>query len=429
MPKNRLNLLTDAKIRNLKPQGNDNFINDGGGLYLRARLANGSREWVFRYTSPLTLKRSKKGLGQYPDVSLTQARQIASDMRVHVDKGQDPRVEHHRQVKEDAKRHVSEQERERQTINYVFSLWKKQELQNRKDEGAEVERAFEKDVFPLIGTRPIREVTKQDIMDVLHKPLNRKVRRMANRLLSDLKQFFGFAVDEEFIEHDPTFRLKKERVGGIQKSRSRYLSADDLATLAQQLPKSKLETIYQNAFWLLLATCCRVDELARAKWADIDWKEKTWTIPAEHAKNGTKHTVYLSDFSIQHFRALEEKKYNAWVFPNRTGEGCIHRQTISKQMFDRQCEEKKRIKGRTAKASSSLLLKSGRWKVHDLRRTAATLMQDLNVMPHIIKKCMNHKTEDRMMETYQRADLIEKQKEAFSLLGAHLSAAYQRVSP
>ena len=251
----------------------------------------------------------------------------------------------------------------------------------------------------------------------MDRPLGRKSKRMANRLLSDLKQFIGYAQDEELIENDPTHRMFKSRVGGIEKSRERTLSAEERTILAQKLPDSGLTANYQQAIWLMLATGCRVDEISRAEWSHVDFTNGTLTIPVAHAKNKTLHTVYLSAFALQHLRALEKERYSNWLFPNRTSTGLIHRQTISKQIADRQ--RAKSVKGRT-KQQNSLILGGPRWTPHDLRRTAATIMQELGIMPHIVKKCMNQKIEDRIIETYQRADLSDMQKQAFDKLGDHL---------
>lgn len=175
----------------------------------------------------------------------------------------------------------------------------------------------------------------------------------------------------------------------------------------------------------MLTTGCRVDEISRAEWSHIDYNAGTLTIPVEHAKNKNQHKIYLSYFSLQQLRLLEKQKNSQWLFPNRTGTGPLHRQTISKQIADRQ--RSKKIKGRT-KQHDSLTLIGPRWTAHDLRRTAATLMQELGIMPYIIKKCMNQKIEDRIMETYQRADLADMQKEAFDILGNHLSEYFTNIN-
>lgn len=417
MPKAEMHLLSNAKVKAFPPMNKDYTISDGGGLYLFVR-AYDRKEWFFRFTSPLTGQRRKQSLGRYPDVSLQQARKIAASHRATLDQNQDPLFETEKKRRKQEKEHKTQKQNERHSVEAVFRMWKQADLQNRKDLGIDTERAFVKDVFPIVGRKPISEVDRQDIRDILDRPLSRKSKRMANRLLSDLKQFMGYAQDEELTKDDPTRRMFKSRVGGIEKPRERVLLPEERTMLMQKLPASGLPANYQRAIWLMLATGCRVDEISRAEWSHIDFNDGTLTIPTEHSKNKNQHKIYLSDFALEQLRALEEEKHSDWLFPNRTSSGPIHRQTISKQITDRQ--RGKKIKGRTQQCNSLILL-GPRWTAHDLRRTAATIMQELGVMPHIVKKCMNQKIEDRIMETYQRAALADMQKQAFDKLGMYLS--------
>lgn len=417
MPKAKLHLLSDLQLQRLAASDIDQMYSDGGGLYLFVRHY-GAKEWIFRFTSPITQQRRKQSLGTYPDTNLKKARILASEKRAFLSNNLDPLIEAEKEILVRNKEFRERQQLEKNTVKAVFQSWKKAELQNRKDKGEEIERAFEKDVFPVIGQTPIREVTREDIKGILEKPLRRKVKRMANRLLSDLKQFFGYADDEELISLDPTRRLIKERVGGKEKSRQRYLDKSELQKLAQLLPISGLKQEYQSLIWILLATGCRVNEILQAKWEHIDWEKHLLHIPAEHSKNTFKHEVYLSKFALQHFLALKKKSITDWIVPNRSGDGAITRQVLTKQITCRQ--EKPSEKNRVSN-SQALVLPKGRWVIHDLRRTAGTLMQDSGILPYIIKKCLNQKTEDKIIETYQRAELISQQQQAFEKLGSFLS--------
>lgn len=417
MPKITLHLLSAQQVERLQSISKDQMYNDGGGLYLFVRKY-GTKEWILRYTSPLTNQRRKQSLGSYPDTSLKEARRISSLKREILAKGNDPIVETERFIKAEAKELAEKVDRQRSTTQAVFCEWKKAELQNRNDKGIEIERAFTKDVFPVIGKKPVDEVTRTDIKIILDRLIKRKAKRMANRLLSDLKQFFGYLDDEELITKDPTRRLIKDRTGGKEKSRTRFLSEEEIKSLYPKLQQSGIKSEYLHAIWLLLATGCRVNEILRAKWEHVDFKAKLLQIPVEHSKNKTKHTVYLSDFALTHLLAIYKTKTTDWLIPNRTGNGPITRQVLTKQLTDRQ--QSKKLKGRSGNIDG-LAMPGGRWVIHDLRRTAGTIMQENGIMPHIIKKCLNQKTEDKIIETYQRADLQQQQKDAFNKLGEYLA--------
>ncbi len=419
LTKTAIHLLTEYVVKNATCNNKELLINDGGGLYLLCR-PHGSKDWIFRYSSSITGTRRKQTIGSYPDTSLKDARRLAANKRQMLDNGKDPIVEYDREVEYQQKLLAEEQSRNAKTINAVFYDWKADDLKNLSDKGNAIERAFIKDVFPLHGKTAISLVTRRDIKDILDRPLKRGSNRMANQLLSYLKQFFAYADEEEITTNDPTRRLKKEKIGGRELPKERHLSKKEIKLLAERLKASDVGLAYQHAAWALLATGCRVNELARAEISDIDLHEWTFKIPGRNAKNRKMHTIYLSDFAIFHFKALIKlSPSDKLLFPSEKGEGPIDRLTITKQFTDRQPKEKK-IKGRVN--NTMLELSGGHWTSHDLRRTAATLMQELGVEPHVIKKCLNQKPRDRIEMTYQRADLIGKQKEAFKLLGNVLSA-------
>lgn len=422
VPKNKLHLLSSLYIERLCSPANEQMHNDGGGLYLRVR-PNGTKEWVFRYTSPITRQRHKQTIGSFKDINLKQARVLASNKRSLLDSGLDPLIEADKQLQQEGKELAERKRQQGNTVRNVFQAWKQNELQNRKDKGCEINRAFEKDVFPLIGDMPINEVTKQEIRNILERLTKRKAKSMANRLLANLKQFFGYADDEELINLDPTRRLTKDRVGGKEKSHKRYLEEHELIQLEKILPQSGLRAEYQALIWFLLATGCRVNEVLRAKWEHFDIPKRIFIIPSEHAKNTLKHEVYLSRFTLKQLIILKKTRTTQWLIPNRRSDGPITRQVLTKQITDRQQQpsEKNRVHNPQA-----LVLPKGRWVIHDLRRTAGTTMQELGIMPHIIKKCLNQKTEDKIIETYQRASLIQEQKTAFEKLGQYLASIEKR---
>ncbi|MBA4853768.1 integrase arm-type DNA-binding domain-containing protein [Emticicia sp. BO119] len=422
MPKNKLHLLSALQIERLSHSDNDQMFNDGGGLYLFVRHY-GEKEWIFRYTSPITKQRRKQSLGSFKDTNLKQARVLASQKRTLLESGLDPLIEADKQLQKETKELAERKRQQSHTVRNVFESWKQNELQNRKDKGCEINRAFEKDVFPLIGNTPINEVTRQEIRSILERLTNRKAKSMANRLLANLKQFFAYAEDEELINLDPTRRLTKDRVGGKEKSRKRYLEEQELVLLKDLLPQSGLRTEYEALIWFLLSTGCRVNEVLRAKWEHFDISRRMFVIPSEHAKNTFKHEVYLSRFALKQLIMLKKTRTTQYLVPNRKSDGPITRQVLTKQVTDRQQESSKKNRVHNPQA---LVLPKGRWVIHDLRRTAGTIMQELGIMPHIIKKCLNQKIEDKIIETYQRASLIHEQKEAFEKLGQYLLAIGQK---
>ena len=420
-----LHRLTERNVQASAIGEKDYVISDGGGLYLFVRQY-GQKEWYLRFTSPITGQRRKISLGSYPSTTLKLARSVAAAHRALLDQNKDPLIEANSQRENDRRQFDQKRLMDRSAIVEVFFLWKSADLQNRRDNGAETTRAFQKDVFPIIGTKHVGNITRQDIRTILARPLARGSRRMANRLLADLKQFFGYAQDEELCSYDPTRRMTKARVGGLENPRSRVLSESERRMLPSILARSDLPVAYQFAVWLILATGCRVNELSKARWSDIDFAAHVFSIPREHAKNGIAHIVYLSPFAITILHQLRKTQTSEWLFPNRGSTGPIHRQTICKQISDRQ--RINQLKGRSKK-STALRLGSQKWTPHDLRRTAATIMQEIGIPPLVIKKCLNQTVGDRIIETYQRANLATAQRDAFCKLGTTLSNLVSMSNP
>jgi integrase len=196
------------------------------------------------------------------------------------------------------------------------------------------------------------------------------------------------------------------------------LSEDEIKELKGLLPNARLTKATELAVWILLATCSRVGELSKAKWSDVDINAGTWVIPAGNAKNRKPHTVFLSDFAARQFNALRGVcESDVWVYPNRTNESHMDLKGIVKQLRDRQRAEP--LAKRSA-AVATLRLHGGDWVPHDLRRTGATMMASLGVMPEIIERCLNHIEQNKMTRIYQRYDFSAEQQRAWSLLGQRL---------
>lgn len=309
----------------------------------------------------------------------------------------------------------------RKSVADLFEHWAQVDLVNRKDKGAEVRRMFEKDVLPFLGPLAVADVKKGHITEVTDALLARGVNRMAKLIFSLMRQMFRFAVDRDLIEHDPTASIRKAKIGGKDVERDRILSDNDIRQLSRRMPEAGLLTTTEVAVWIALATCCRIGELLSARWEHLDLEQQTWLIPAETSKNGKPHTVYLSDFAVRQFERLNTiNGTSAWCYPNNGDTGPVCSKTVTKQLSDRQRQPTQGImSNRTAKAQA-LLLPGGKWTPHDLRRTGATLMTAIGVIPEVAERCLNHAEENKVKRIYQRHSYLKEMTEAWSLLGDHL---------
>ena len=417
-------------------------LRDGGGLVGQVGKDRAGRVVVsFSYQFRAFIPRKNKegitsiAVGQWPKVSLKAIRKQRDIYRLEVSEGRNP-VAHKQALALDSKADVAEIKAEakkrlvaleeasaRMTVTSLFDRWEALSLVNRKDKGKEIRRMFEKDVLSEIGLMAVEDVKKRHIAAMLDKVRERGVGRMVNLMLSQVRQMFRFALARDWIDADPTATLKKADFGGKDVERERVLSESEITALWRKMPLAKLTPQAQCAIWLMLSTCCRVGELSKAKWKDIDWENKQWLIPASDTKNGREHLITLSPFAFEQILSLKMIQSSpTWVFPvnrqaGKTTRDHLHEKSLSKQIRDRQRLE---ALDKRTKAVGVLLLSGGEWTPHDLRRTGATLMGELGVDGDVIERCLNHVEPNRIKRTYQRQRTEAAKTHAWALLGERL---------
>lgn len=353
--------------------------------------------------------------------SLRSAKERAAEIRAKARAGVDYQIalaeelaarERQRQV--DAEEHARRMNR--LTVRGLFDRWANLELSARKDGGAEVRRGLEKDMLSVIGDRFADEVKRADVMSILDTVKARGANRLANRLLAEMRQMFGFAYVREIVPIDPTYGIKKKDVGGKDTERARVLSDDEIRALPSKIDAANLIPSTKHALWAMLATGCRIGELTGARLADVQLRAEVWRIP--DSKNGKPHTVFLSDFARQHIAALIAlSDSDEWLMPGTQSDASVCSKSITKQIYDRQ---RGKLKTNGPKHTDALVMPGGQWVPHDLRRTAATLMKRLGVSGDVVEKCLNHVEPNKMKRVYQRDVPEEEMRAAWCRLGDRL---------
>lgn len=434
-------MLTQKEIDSAKPKAKEYTLGDIKRLYLRIR-PDGAKSWQYIYQwegsrVKMTLtaqtlaevRTQAQRFNDWLDIGIrqldcnyvkTSPKQKLKDDELRIKAEQE--AEHNRQLRENL------EAQSKLTVTQLFDRWERFGLADRKNT-TEIRRMFNKDVLPTIGHLMVEDIRKAHIVQIINDIQARGVKRMVKLMLSQMRQMFRFAVDQDIIENDPTASIRKDKVGGRDTVRDRVLIDKEIQALVTLLPNSGLSLYAQSAIWLMLSTCCRVGELLAAQWSHLDLTANTWTIPAENAKNGKKHTVYLSDFAASQFKFIQSiQQASQWVFPNSRATGAVCNKTLAKQIGDRQ----QSIKGRNpmmgrSKQTEALVLDGGKWTPHDLRRTGATIMGSLNVRPDVIEKCLNHIEQNKIIRVYQHQTLIPEQQEAWRLLGERLEILSRNI--
>ncbi|WBE26239.1 tyrosine-type recombinase/integrase [Denitrificimonas caeni] len=381
-----------------------------GGLELRIGVRT---VWSLSYNIKRGSKWSKRRyvMGFYPALSVAAARTQANALKGDIAQGIDPAQ---------AKKEIAEQRQkaidEACTVTELFNQWICSPVMTSRKLGTdEPARMMKKDVLPVIGKLDVKSVTPRHLASINNRVAERG-NRAANILLALLRQMMGYALDQGIIEALPRFPSKLEENAPCD----RVLSVPELVELFDKLPSAKLINTTELAIKIQLATACRIGELLRAKWSDVCLDAGEWVIPAENSKNGDPIKIFLSQYAQGLFKQLKDISADAdYIVSSVTGAGAIDQKAVTKQVRDRQ--RGVQIAGRT-KLFNTLILSCGTWTPHDLRRTAASSMQSLQINPYIIERCLNHKP-DKITATYIPQDPELEMYEAWEAWGQVLAVA------
>jgi integrase len=275
----------------------------------------------------------------------------------------------------------------------------------------------------------LEDVKKGDIRTLLATIEARGALVMARHMVADLRQFFDYCVGFDWLEVSPVASIKRVDVGARASERERVLSEAEIRALPTKIEAAEMFLPSAAAIWIMLSTCCRIGELSQAKWVDVDLDVGAWRIPPDNSKNGKEHIVSLSAFAIRHFKAIHAfsgTRINdqgvvvpgEWVMPAKHNDDHVCSKSLAKQIGDRQ-RDGNPMKHRSPLVDA-LVLPGGKWTPHDLRRTGATLMVALGVMPEVVERCLNHVEANRVKRIYQRHDYKVEMRAAWQLLGERL---------
>ena len=254
--------------------------------------------------------------------------------------------------------------------------------------------------FEPLYSKPIDEIKRPMIVAILDELIAGGMGTGVNRALSSISKLFNWAADRGIIEHNPIAGMKKPVP---ERSRDRILSDKELRAVWRS---SAAEGYPFGVFTqVLIATGQRRSEVAEMRWSEIDFEKGIWTLPAERAKNKSLHVIPLSPVVTDLLQSVPRFLRSDYVFTT-TGTSPIS--GIGK------------YKERLTSASKTDTIP---WTIHDIRRTVATEMARLGIAPHIIEAVLNHKTGviSGVASIYNRYGYAEEKREALERWGDELT--------
>ena len=278
--------LTAAKVRELSKSGR---YGDGGGLYLSIAKA-GSKSWVLRLR--IEGKRTDKGLGGYPTVSLTAARKVADAYRVAVEEGRNPWSDDERDRMERA------QDLDRiPTFADAARKLHKDKVQgfSSAKHGRNWIQMLERHVLPVFGDTPVNEISQREVKDFLER-LSPTLTETALRLRFEMREIFDDCIESEYITVNPAgdgIRASVKRWSSHRKVKHfEALPYDQMPGVVDRILDSQGMRETRLALAFVVLTAARSGEVRGARWDEIE--NGVWTIPAERMKADRPHAVPLS---------------------------------------------------------------------------------------------------------------------------------------
>jgi len=399
MAKRGANLLSDIQIRRWIAAGEPVAKSDGSGLTFTLSKA-GTASWILRYMREGRAK--ELTIGNYPDISLSAARKLASEHRVSVDKGADPaaqkRVERLRMRGAWTIRRLAD--------DFTSKILEAGELAPGTIKAKKWDLV--KVIVPRLGPQEVQTITSDEVVDMLER--SGRSWTMLNRILGTAIQLFDHAVGRRLIKVNPAAGIKlKSLVGPRPPIRKRVmLQEDELRKLL-----SSIDDIGEEnglALKIMLATCVRTVELVKARWEHIDLERGTWFVPDESVKTRSGFLVPITPTVAGWFKELDRLAGGSpWVLPARDQrrEGLhVGMSTLSAALI---------------RAFARGDIETRRFTPHDTRSTAKGHMRNLGVSREISEIALNHVLKG-MEAVYDVRDEIPERRQALELWASFLVA-------
>lgn len=374
--------LTDNALKALKPRDKTYIVTDDRGLYVEV-FPTGGVVWRYRYR--LNGKYEKLTLGKYPALTLKNARIRRDEAAQQVALGESPaKKKQLAKVAGLADTTVAE---------FAERFFKDIQSRDRKD-NTMPRRYLEKDILPYIGGKPIKDITAEDVRSVIWRKKDQGFDAAAGQVRGLLKRMLDYALTCGLIQSNPVTALPMRHVYRAT-ARDRALTPDEIQRFLSAVHKSNIRRQFKIAFQLILMTLVRKSELMLAQWKDVHLDQCEWHIPVENSKTGKPHIVYLSTQAAMLFRELKTMASTSdWAMPGRG--------TLTKPFSNNALNTALKVSLQDQDIPA--------FTIHDLRRTASTLLHEQGWPSDVVEKALNH-TIGGVRGVYNRAEYAEQRRE------------------
>lgn len=302
-------------------------------------------------------------LGQFPDLSIENARKACAARKGEIAQGENPQEER-RKIRGES------------TLGEFFQVYLERHSKPHKKSWQFDEREINKYLSHWF-TRRLSDITRNEIHKLHSKLGVENGKTQANRVLERIRNMYNKAIEWGWEGENPAFGIKKYK----EVSRDRFLNAEELPRFFEALEKES--ELIRDFFQIALFTGARKTNVLMMKWSEIDMHLRTWRIP--DTKNGEPQVLPLTDDAFEILKRRKKDADNIWVFPGTGEEGHL-------------VDPKKAWLRIVKRAELDDL------RIHDLRRTLGSWLAASGVSLPIIGKTLGHKS-SQSTQIYARLNL------------------------
>jgi integrase len=377
----------------------------------------GAKSWqiMYRVTGPDGRTRQRRMvLGTYPSYGLAEARDNARDALKMVGRGIDPAEA--RSASQQAVATIP-------TVRTAVAEFIEKYARQKNRSWRETERIFDRYVVSRWGDRLLPSIKRADVVAMLDEIADGGAPYMANRTLATIRKFWNWCLEKGKTESSPVAHVKAP---GREVSRDRVLA--DVEITAIWSACESMGWPFGPVVRMLLITGQRLQEVAGAKWADIDLARNVWTLPREQTKSDRLHEVPLSPLALEMLRDIP-RVGGDFVF-STTGRSPVSGFSKAKARVDNLILDVRRKTMTDSGVNPATVTGPLSWRLHDLRRTVASGMARLRIEPWVVEKVLNHASGQLsgVAGVYNRWGYADEKRNALDTWARHLDALIRPVA-
>lgn len=354
---------------------------------LNLRVRDGKRTYVLRYC--IGGKRKDKHLGSADDLSLTEAKRLADKLRSELAEGKLPQTARDKLAEKLKEADAPTFEKYAlEAIEKIASVrvWKNAK---HKAQWFATVRAY---AFPVLGKKKLSEIKKTDVLEVL-RPIWSTKTETASRVRGRLENIFSYAVTDGLMEFNPA--IWRGNLDRDLPPPSKIQIVEHHEAMPLDVLQEKITCFYpasdrtRQVILFTILTASRVGESVPARWDEIDWENRIWSVPPERRKDQKPypHRVPLSDQAMELLNSIERK---------------------GKEIF---CLKADDLGSRYSLAHLLQRITKTTATMHGFRSTFRDWAAENGVPDTIAEKCLMHVTGNAVVQAYQRSDLLEQRRE------------------